>query len=57
MIAHTAPQIITQNGKPAFAVIPWDEYQFLIENSREKDEADVWFPHEVVKVNVRGGTA
>ncbi len=46
-------QIIEQGGKPAFAVIPWDEYQVLVDGI-EPDESDVWFPHEVVKANVRG---
>lgn len=50
MNAHTDPQIITQGGKPAFAVIPWDEYQRLT----GKEEADVWFPNDVVKANSRG---
>ena len=54
MSVHTNPQIITQNSKPAFAVIPWDEYQKLLHNQAEMDEADVWFPNEVVKANVRG---
>ena len=54
MNAHTDPQIITQNGKPAFAVIPWNEYQELIRNQIDSDESDVWFPNEVVKANVRG---
>ncbi|MCP4551637.1 MAG: helix-turn-helix transcriptional regulator [Bacteroidetes bacterium] len=54
MNAHTDPQIIKQNGKPAFAVVPWDEYQTLINNQIESDESDVWFPNEVVKANVRG---
>ena len=54
MNAHTTPQIITQNGKPAFAVIPWNEYQALIHNQIESDESDIWFPNEVVKANVRG---
>jgi len=54
MSGHTDPQIIVQNGKPAFAIIPWDEYQELIHNQIEADEADVWFPNEVVKANVRG---
>ena len=54
MSVHTDPQIITQNGKPAFAVIPWNEYQKLIHGQVESDEADVWFPNEVVKANVRG---
>lgn len=51
----TNHQIITQNGKPAFAVIPWDEYRRLLGNQADPDEADVWFPHDVVKANaVRG---
>ena len=54
MNALTDPQIITQNGKPAFAVIPWNDYQRLIRNQIESDESDVWFPNEVVKANVRG---
>ena len=54
MSVHTDPQIITQNGKPAFAIIPWNEYQELIHNQLESDESDVWFPNEVVKANVRG---
>ena len=54
MSGHTDPQIIIQNGKPAFAIIPWDEYQELIHNQIKADEADVWFPNKVVKANVRG---
>jgi len=54
MSVHTNPQIITQNGKPAFVVIPWNEYQELIHKQVESEEADVWFPNEVVKANVRG---
>ena len=54
MSAHTDPQIITQNGKPAFAVIPWNEYQALVLNHAGTDEEDIWFPNEVVKANVRG---
>ncbi len=54
MSAHTDPQIIIQDGKPAFAIIPWNEYQELIHNQIEPYETDVWFPNEVVKANVRG---
>jgi ribosome-binding protein aMBF1 (putative translation factor) len=54
MSIPTNPQIISQNGKPAFAVIPWSEYQTLIHKQNEPDESDVWFPNEVVKANVRG---
>ncbi len=54
MSAHTDPQIISQNGKPAFAVIHWNEYQALIHKQAGADESDVWFPNEVVRANVRG---
>jgi len=54
MSAHTKPQVINQNGKPAFAVIPWEEYQNLLRNQMSIDETDVWFPNEVVKASVRG---
>ena len=54
MTVHTEPQVITQNGKPAFAVIPWNEYLDLIRNPFATDESEVWFPNEVVKANVRG---
>lgn len=54
MSGHTDPQIITKDGKPVFAVIPWEEYQDLVRNQVEPDEADVWFPNGVVKANARG---
>ena len=54
MSEHTNPQIISQNGKPAFAVVPWDEYQKLLNNQIEIEDEDVWFPNEVVKANARG---
>jgi DNA-binding XRE family transcriptional regulator len=54
MSVHIDPQIIKQNGKPAFAVIPWNDYQELLHNRIESDDSDVWFPNEVVKANVRG---
>lgn len=46
-------QVIEQDGKPAFAVIPWDAYQALMAGA-DPDESDLWFPNEVVKANVRG---
>ena len=54
MSEYIEPQIILKDGKPAFAVIPWDKYQELIKNRIEADDSDVWFPNEVVKANVRG---
>ncbi|MCP4428686.1 MAG: helix-turn-helix transcriptional regulator [Chloroflexi bacterium] len=54
MNAHIEPQIIMQDGKPAFAVIPWAEYQELTRQN-EIDGADVWIPHEVVKATILKG--
>lgn len=48
MTEHTDTQVIIQNGKPAFAVIPWEKYQELINKDKET-EHDVWIPHEIVK--------
>ena len=55
MSAPIEPQIIMQDGKPAFAVIPWEEYQKLIR--RDVGETDVWIPHEVVKANAINGVS
>ena len=55
MSAHIEPQIIMQDGKPAFAVIPWEEYQELTRH--DPDETDVWIPHEVVKANAINGVS
>ena len=54
MNALTEPQVIKQDDKPAFAVIPWDVYQELVKNYIP-DESDVWFPQEVVEANVVRG--
>lgn len=53
MNAHINTQIIKQGGVPAFAVIPWDEYEKLIAISK-REEPDIYFPHEVVKYNALG---
>jgi len=52
MSIHTEVQIIEQDGKPAFAVLPWDEYQRLL--AMAADDDDVYFPHDVVKANGNG---
>lgn len=54
MSARTEHQIIMQNGVPAFAVIPWNEYQKLIRKQTEETEKDIWFPNDVVKATSRG---
>lgn len=55
MSARTKPQIIKVDGKPAFAVIPWKEYQKLISRYQEPDESEVWFPNDVVGANIVHG--
>ena len=52
MIALTNPQIITNGGEPAFAVIPWNEYQELTQQYIIAD--DTWIPHEIVKATLLG---
>ena len=54
MTTHIKPQIIISEGKPAFAVIPWEKYQSLLEKTAEADNSDILFPNEVVKANARG---
>ena len=56
MSAHTDPQIIMHDGKPAFAIIPWEEYQELIRQNTPDDSA-VWIPHEVVRASVIDGVS
>lgn len=48
MNTHIDPQIIMQDGHPAFAVIPWDKYQKLLKKA-ELESPDIWLPHEVVQ--------
>ncbi len=50
MIALTKPQIIMNDGLPAFAVIPWNEYQELTQPY--DSDAQVWIPHEIVKATL-----
>jgi len=52
MIALTNPQIITSNGEPAFAVIPWNEYQQLTQQYAIDNET--WIPHDIVKATLLG---
>ncbi|MFA6011702.1 MAG: helix-turn-helix transcriptional regulator [Desulfobacteraceae bacterium] len=44
MSVHTEIQIIKQNGKPAFAVVPYDKWLELTGG----DDESVYIPHEVV---------
>lgn len=56
MSIHTDQhQIISQGGKPAFAVIPYDEYLELLEHVGGRPDEEVLLPHEVVKLSTLGG--
>lgn len=48
----TNPQIIISDGKPAFAVIPWHEYQELTQQYAVDN--NTWIPHEIVKATLLG---
>jgi DNA-binding XRE family transcriptional regulator len=52
-IAHTDIQIITQNGEPAFVVIPYKEYLKIRRPFIPDDGESV--PHEVVGMTVMKG--
>ncbi len=45
-------QIIEQDGKPTFAVVPYDQFKALLDSV---DEADVYIPHDVVRKNAIEG--
>jgi len=48
----TDVQIIHHGGKPAFAVVPIEEYEALV---RQDAGRRTTLPHEVVKMNVQQG--
>jgi len=48
MNKHTKVQIIEQDGRPAFAVVPYDEWQALI-----NDQDNI--PHEVMGLIINNG--
>lgn len=50
--AHTEVQIINHDGKPAFAVLPYDQYLAL---KNRHEDAEVYIPHEVVGLCVQKG--
>ena len=55
MSTHTNHQILTHNGKPAFAVVPYAEYLRLMERTGTRPDEEVTLPHEVVKMSTLGG--
>ena len=52
MNVPTEVQIIRQEGRPAFAVLPIEDYEALLARKGEKRTT---LPHEVVKMNVLKG--
>jgi len=48
---RTDPQIIEKDGKPVFAVIPYEEYLGLVSESGNEDDALI--PHEVVGMVIK----
>ena len=62
MNVRTEPQIIHHDGKPMYAVIPYDEYTALLRRAEESAEErrpdeQVTLPHEVVKRSTLGGVS
>ena len=51
MNTPTDVQIITHSGKPAFAVVPYDQWLSLIGQATE-----VYFPHDVIGFQLQGFT-
>ncbi|MFO1431160.1 MAG: helix-turn-helix transcriptional regulator [Candidatus Competibacteraceae bacterium] len=53
MNAPTNVQTIWQDGKPAFVVIPYEEFVRLFPQTPRIPEGDA-IPHEVVKLHIQG---
>jgi len=49
MNVHTDLQIIEENGHPAFAVIPWSEFEVLRPEYERQQRLRHGIPHAVVK--------
>lgn len=52
MSRHTEVQIISQGGRPAFAVVPYDEWLAL---TGQQEETGAYIPHEVVGLQLHKG--
>ena len=55
MNTPTNHQMLTHNGKPAFAVIPYAEYLRLMERAGGRPDEEVTLPHDVVRMSTLGG--
>ncbi|MBN2107024.1 MAG: helix-turn-helix transcriptional regulator [Deltaproteobacteria bacterium] len=54
MSTPTTIQTIMQNGKPAFVVIPYDEFRKMLFQKPRIPQGDA-VPHEVISLTVRKG--
>jgi len=54
MSTRTNIQTIMQNGKPAFVVIPYDEFKKMLSQTPRIPRGDA-VPHEVIGLTVRKG--
>lgn len=52
MNTPTSHQIIEMNGRPAFVLVPYEDYLSLTGEARD---ADQYIPHEVVEAHVLEG--
>jgi len=54
---HVNPTILQTNGKPAFVVLPYEEYIRLTgkEHHAGRIPADGTTPHEVMRLSVKNG--
>jgi DNA-binding XRE family transcriptional regulator len=55
MKTTTDHQILMYNGKPAFAIIPYDQYQQLLDSAGDRPSEEISVPYEVVKMSALGG--
>jgi len=52
MNAHTDIQIIEQNGKPAFAVLPWDMYESILPSLQREEKLRSGIPQAVMSLSL-----
>ena len=52
MSKHIDYQVIEQEGTPAFAVVPWDEFKKLLDDFDQEPADKARIPHEVVKLHI-----
>jgi DNA-binding XRE family transcriptional regulator len=50
-------QIIRQGGKPAFAVVPYEQFLRLVGRGAAAEAEEATIPHEVVKAHIEGGAS